>query len=136
MICKLCLSLLLLVPLVASAKSVAPYLKRKNVYAVPEGYVTAAFNNLADVLQTARAVPYYSADGKFGGFEISVIDKQSELRKLGLLPGDVMVKVNDVELDNAAKGLEAFQEVRDENVVKLQLLRKQKKLFLTYEKVK
>lgn len=117
-----------------SVRTAEPYLKKKNVYAVPQAYLDKTFSDLASVLQTARAVPYKGADGKFSGFELESIEKTSELRKLGFLPGDVMTQVNDVALDNAGKGLEAFQTIRFAKVIKVHLLRKKKRLVLTYEK--
>lgn len=131
------LSLILMVgfSLWANAKVREPYLKAKNLYAVPQSYLDAVLTNLNGVLQSARAVPYRTKAGAFAGFEIEAIEAKSDLRKLGLLAGDILLQINDTVLDAPGKGLEAFQTISLSKTVKLHLLRKKKRLVLSYEKV-
>lgn len=56
--------------------------------------------------------------------------KQSEPRSLGLKQGDILVGVNELELTNSEKGLEAFEKLNSNKPLKLQIIRKGKKQTL------
>lgn len=96
----------------------------ENEYMVNQAFLEKNLLNLNEILQTAKATGYTDpATGKFKGFLIQSIDDNSPFRKLGINQGDVLTAVNDIVLDNAGKGLEAFQKLRNSPKITLQILR-------------
>ncbi len=90
--------------------------------------------NLSEVLQTARAVPYVDpSTGKFRGFLVQTIDQGSLFSQLGIRQGDVLTGVNDIVLDNAGKGLEAFQRLRASQKISLKFIRGGSEQTLNYD---
>ncbi len=86
---------------------------------LPAAAVSGAAANLGSALQSARAVPYLSQEGRFAGFHITRLEPDSLFAKAGIQSGDIIRSVNEVVLDNPGKGLEAFQSLRTSNVAKV-----------------
>jgi len=103
-------------------------------FAVKKDFLDKQLLNLNDILQTARAVPYIDqGSGKFRGFLIQSIDAQSPFAQLGIKQGDILTGVNDIVLDNAGKGLEAFQRLRSAPTVDLKVIRGGQETSLNYK---
>lgn len=93
-------------------------------YVVNQTFLEKNLLNLNEILQTARAVPYLEpGTGKFMGFLVQSMDDDSPFSKLGVRRGDILVGVNDIVLDNAGKGLEAFQRLRNSPKIELRYIR-------------
>jgi type II secretory pathway component PulC len=106
----------------------------ENQFVVNQAFLEKNLLNLNEILQTARATPYVDpSSGKFRGFLIQSIDPNSPFRKLGVNQGDVLTAVNDIVLDNAGKGLEAFQKLRNSPKVSLQVLRGGQPYSMSYD---
>ncbi len=106
----------------------------ENQFVVNQGFLEKNLLNLNEILQTARAIPYVDrSSGKFRGFLIQSIDANSPFKKLGVNQGDVLTAVNDIVLDNAGKGLEAFQKLRNSPKVTLQVLRGGQPHMMSYD---
>jgi type II secretory pathway component PulC len=118
----------------AAPRRDAPYLKSKNFYVVPQAYLDKLILNLETVLKTAKAVPEVGPDNQLKGFKVTLVEKGSEFKKLGIEKNDLLVQINDVTLSEPIKALEAFQSIRTANPVKVHLLRKNQKVVLTYQK--
>jgi len=105
-----------------------------NEFNVKKDFVEKNLMNLNDILQTARAVPYIEpGTGKFKGFLIQSIDQNSPFAQLGLRQGDVLAGVNDIILDNAGKGLEAFQRLRNSPKISLKVIRGGEERTMSYD---
>ncbi len=105
----------------------------EKTYAVKKSFLEDKLHNLPDVLQTARAVPYLEpGTGKFMGFLVQSVDPGSPFAQLGIHQGDILTNVNDIVLDNAGKGLEAFQRLRNSPDVILGIIRGGEKTTLTF----
>lgn len=103
-------------------------------FEVQQSFLEKNLLNLNEILQTARAVPYTEpGTGKFKGFLIQSIDNSSPFAQLGIRQGDILTAVNDIVLDNAGKGLEAFQRLRNSPKVSLEVLRGGSKTTLSYD---
>lgn len=74
-------------------------------------------NDLPSVLQSARAVQVP------GGFRIEEIMPNSIFEKLGLKPGDTIRGVNGEAVDNPAKAMELYNQLRTANSIKLDIER-------------
>ncbi len=106
----------------------------ENQFVVNQSFLEKNLLNLNEILQTARAEPYVEpSSGKFRGFLIKSMDPNSPFRKLGVNQGDVLTAVNDIVLDNAGKGLEAFQKLRNSPKVSLQVLRGGQPYSMSYD---
>ena len=108
--------------------------KAEGEYTVKRDFLEKQLLNLTDILQTARAVPYIDPQtGRFRGFLVQSMDPNSPFRQLGVNTGDVVTAVGDIVLDNAGKGLEAFQRLRNSAQVNLRVLRGGQEQSLNYD---
>ena len=102
-------------------------------FEVSKSFLETKLLNLNKILQTARAVPYIEpGTNQFQGFLVQSIDPDSPFAELGIRQGDVLKQVNDITLDNAGKGLEAFQQLRNSGDIKLKIVRSGREQTLEY----
>ena len=71
--------------------------------------------------------------GKFRGFLVQSVDPGSPFSALGIRQGDILTGVNDIVLDNAGKGLEAFQRLRNSPKITLDVIRGGSKQTMSYD---
>ncbi len=93
--------------------------------------VTAALNDPTRLMTQAQAVPYL-ADGKLDGFRLHVMPV-GFFDKIGLRTNDVVQRINGVELRDPGMLLSLFQQLRNENMVRVDLVRNSQRQTLTYE---
>ena len=106
----------------------------ENQYAVNKQFLDKQLLNLTEILQTAKAVPYIDpSSGKFRGFLVQTIDPSSPFMALGVRQGDILTGVNEIVLDNAGKGLEAFQRLRNSSEVNLKVIRGGQEQSINYK---
>lgn len=94
--------------------------------------VDQAMNDLPKLLSQARAVPYL-VNGAMSGFRLDFVAPASFYEKIGLQYGDVLQQVNGVEIRDPATMLTLFQQLRNEQTVKLDVLRNSQRSTLTYD---
>src|SRR5215510_9045990 len=94
--------------------------------------VDQAMNDFPKLLSQARAVPYL-VNGSMSGFRLDFVAPASFYEKIGLKYGDVLQQVNGVEIRDPATMLTLFQQLRNEQTVKLDVLRNNQRSTLTYE---
>jgi general secretion pathway protein C len=80
-----------------------------------------AIQNMDKLFTEIRAVPNFQ-DGKASGMKILSVKPGSVFAKLGLKRGDVLNKINGVELD-VRKGFEIFNQLKDQKNLTLDLVR-------------
>ncbi len=88
--------------------------------------------DLPKLLSQARAVPNYS-DGNLNGWRIELVKPNSMFQKLGLQKGDVVQRINGVEVRDPGMMLTLFQQVKNEQSVSLDMLRSDRAMTVTYE---
>jgi len=88
--------------------------------------------NINEVFTQARAVPFFQ-DGKTVGFRVFAIKPGSVFEKIGLQNGDVIQRVNGVELTDPGKALSLFTELQNEGHVALDLERNKQVKKFSYE---
>lgn len=76
---------------------------------------TAAINMHA-LAQDARIVPAFQ-NGRTIGFKLFAIRAESEFARAGLQNGDVITRINGIELSSPERALEAYQRVHDGLIV-------------------
>ena len=104
----------------------------ENKFQIKKAFLDEQMNNLANILQTAKAVPAIEG-GKMKGFLIQTIEEDSIFASLGLGEGDVLKEVNGIILDNAGKGLEAFTALKGSNKIELKVNRGGQEQTISYE---
>jgi type II secretory pathway component PulC len=80
-------------------------------------------------------MPYYNLrdNGKLEGWQLIEIKPKSVLEHLGLAPQDVLLRMNGTPILDPATLLRLLQELQQQKIVKLDLLRHTDPLTLTYE---
>jgi type II secretory pathway component PulC len=89
---------------------------------VDRASMLANTRNLNRFLMQARAVPYMK-QGRIVGFRITRISQGSLYEKIGLRNGDVLLRVNMRNLDDPAKLLSLYQEMRNKRHISILLSR-------------
>lgn len=91
--------------------------------------------NMADLpklLSEARVGPVYT-EGKMDGWKIEAINPKSFYERIGLQAGDVLQRVNGVEIRDPGMILSLFQQLKDEKSVSLDMLRDGRKTTMQFE---
>ncbi len=121
------------VPLVAGAPSEG-FAKEEGdgKYIVDKAELNSQLENLDQLITQARVIPNYT-QGKVDGFKIFAIKPNSIFQRLGFRNGDIIEAVNGTPLDNPAKGLQLFQELRNLPRFEINMRRHSNKRTHSYE---
>lgn len=95
--------------------------------------VDRAMNNLNELFTQARAVPYSSPDGATQGFRLFSIKPQSLVDRIGLKNGDIVQRVNGVEISDPSTAFGLLQELQGHSQVRVEVMRNHQPLTLSYE---
>ncbi|MHA7630229.1 type II secretion system protein GspC [Corallococcus sp. M7] len=93
-----------------------------DTYVVPREDLTEALTHLNELSMQARVVPAFK-DGRPMGFKLFSIREESFYSRLGLRNGDVLQRINGLDLDSPDKALEAFTKLRDARRIELRIER-------------
>jgi general secretion pathway protein C len=94
--------------------------------------VERAMSDLPKLLTQARAVPNM-VNGSPNGFRIDYIAPASFYEKIGVQTGDILQRVNGVDIRDPSTMLSLLQQLKNERVVKLDLVRNNQASTVTYE---
>ncbi len=103
-----------------------------NKFVVDQREVTGSMENMNQLLTQARVVPVID-DGKTTGFRIFAITPNSLYEKIGLQNGDVIQRINSVEIDDPNKFFQTYQNLKDEKNITVDIVRNGAKQSLSYE---
>ncbi len=106
-----------------NVRSVGP-----NAYVVSRDELTKATSNLASLSSQARLVPARRENG----FKIFSIKPNSLYKKIGLENGDIIQRINGIDLTSPDKALEAYQRLRNVNKISIDIVRRGKKESMEY----
>lgn len=90
----------------------------------------AANPNLHELAQDARIVPAFQ-NGRAIGFKLFSIRASSDFARAGLQNGDVVTRINGIELSSPERALEAYQRANDGLIV-VDFLRRGERGTLTH----
>jgi general secretion pathway protein C len=90
------------------------------------------FANVGSLASQATITPYF-VDGQQLGFRLSQIRAGGVLLQMGLQEGDVLQKVNGLNIHTPQEALQAYQQLQTESTVRLSILRNNNPTTLTYE---
>ena len=91
-----------------------------------------AMKNLPQLLTKARVIPSFK-DGKPDGFRIFAIAKDSLYAKIGLQNGDILHRINNVDVKSPQNFMKVIEQLKDENSINVDLVRNNKKETFSYE---
>jgi len=94
--------------------------------------VENALQNINQLLTQIRVVPNFQ-NGQTNGFKVFAIKPNSIFSKIGLKNGDVIQRVNDRDITTPDKAFQAFQELRNEKSLSVEILRRGERKSLHYE---
>lgn len=94
--------------------------------------VEQAMADLPKLLTQARAVPYV-VNGTPSGYRLDYVAPASFYERIGIQYGDVVQRVNGVDVRDPSSMLSLFQQLKNERMVKVDLVRNNQKTTVTYE---
>lgn len=100
-------------------------------YTIDRAEIDSAIANLDKLYTQVRAVPHFK-DGNPNGLKLLSVRSGSLFSKLGLQRGDILQKINGMDLD-IKKGLEIFNQLKSENNIIMVIERKGAPQTLEYE---
>ena len=103
-----------------------------NSFVMDRREVEGVLQDFNKLLTQVRVVPHF-ADGNPDGFKIFNIRPGSLFASLGMVNGDIIKRVNGLDITGPEQALQMFQQLRDESQVTVDLERFRKNLTLNYE---
>jgi general secretion pathway protein C len=94
--------------------------------------VELAMNDLPKLMTQARAMPHM-VNGAVNGFRIDYMAPASFYEKIGIQTGDILQRVNGVDIRDPGTMLNLLQQLKSERVVKLDMVRNNQPSTVTYE---
>lgn len=94
--------------------------------------VAQSMADLPKLLSEARVGPIY-ANGKVDGWKIDGLTQKGFYDRIGLKTGDILQRVNGVEIRDPGMMLNLFQQLKDERAVSLDLVRDGRKTTMLFE---
>jgi len=88
--------------------------------------------NMSKLLTQIRVVPNFT-NGQPDGFKVFAIRPGSLFAKIGLQNGDVIKRINGIELLGPEQAFEAYQRLKDETSFQIDLVRRNQNQTFTYE---
>ncbi len=104
----------------------------ENSFSLDENTVTQLTSNINQFMTQVRIIPYFEGN-KSAGYRLAAMRPGSAFAQLGFRGGDIIQRVNDVELTSPEKMYTIFQNLKDEKRVTVDILRQGRKSTLTYE---
>jgi len=101
-------------------------------YRIPQEDLKDAFENMNQLLTQVRVVPNFK-DGEPDGFKLLSIKRGSLVHKAGLRDGDIIQRVNGIEIDSPEKAFEVYEQVRNEPAISVEIVRGGRRRTFSYE---
>jgi general secretion pathway protein C len=103
-----------------------------NKFLIDRRELESTVANINEVFTQARAVPFFE-NGKTVGFRVFAIKPGSVFEKIGLQNGDVINRVNGVELTDPTKAISLFTELQNEGHIAVDLQRNKQAKNFSYD---
>ena len=103
-----------------------------NRYRIPQEDLKGAFENMNHLLTQVRVVPNFK-DGEPDGFKLLSIKRGSLIHQGGLRDGDIIKRVNGIEIDSPEKAFEVYEQLRNEPLITVEIIRGGRGRTLNYE---
>ena len=103
----------------------------QGTWRVDRNLITEQFADLGTLSRQVRVVPH-TIQGRPSGFRLTRL-RPGLLQQIGLINGDVLQRVNGLDINSPEEALRAYQAVQSESTVRLEILRRNSPTTLTYE---
>jgi general secretion pathway protein C len=90
-------------------------------------------DNMGAMMTQVRVVPNVGEGGQVDGFKVFAIRPGSLFAKIGLQNGDVVKRINGIEVQGPEQAMAAYAQLRDETNINIELVRQNQNKTLTYE---
>lgn len=100
-------------------------------FTIDQKEIENAMSNLDKLYTDIRAVPNFEG-GKVSGMKVLSVRSGSLFSKLGLQRGDILQRINGIELD-VRKGFEIFNQLKDQKSLTVDLVRQGSQQTFEYE---
>ncbi|MEW6488097.1 MAG: type II secretion system protein GspC [Thermodesulfobacteriota bacterium] len=104
----------------------------ENNWLIDSREIEQASANMSQLMTQIRVVPNF-ADGQPDGFKVFAIRPGSLFSKIGLQNGDVLKRINGIELVGPEQGFQAYQALKDETSIQIDLVRRNENKTFSYE---
>lgn len=104
----------------------------ENEWVLDRREIDEAMKNLPQLLTKARIIPNFK-DGKPDGFRIFAIARNSLFSKIGLQNGDILNRVNSVDVKNPQNFMKVLEQLKDENSISIDLVRSNQQKTFNYD---
>lgn len=101
-------------------------------YLIDQAEVESALTNMNQLMTQVRVVPNFE-DGVTNGFKVFAIRPNSLFARIGLQNGDVVQRINDLEITTPDRAFQAFNMLRNERSLSVDILRRGSQQSLRYE---
>ncbi len=101
-------------------------------YRIPQEDLRDAFENMSHLLTQVRVVPNFR-NGEPDGFKLLSIKRGSLIHQAGLRDGDIIKRVNGIEIDSPEKAFEVYEQVRNEPLITVEIVRGGRRKTFSYE---
>lgn len=115
----------------ASHSSFAKKITEKQ-YLLNQQKVQQALNNPEQILTEARLLPNIE-DGKQNGFKVLEVKPGGIYEGLGLRNGDILLRVNDLEISNPEVAMQAMYALKGMSTVSLDIIRNGERTTMSYQ---
>ena len=89
-------------------------------------------SNMSSLMTQIRVVPNFT-DGQPDGFKVFAIRPGSIFARIGLQNGDVIKRINGLEIQGPEQAFAAYQQLAAETNIQIDLVRRSENKTLTYE---
>ena len=103
-----------------------------NRWQIPALVAEDARANIGELLKQVQASPYMEGN-QTTGFQIRRLKAGSLIARIGLKRGDILRKINGLELDSPEKALQIFAQLRQSRQISIDLERRGKAMTFAYE---
>ena len=103
----------------------------QGTWRVKRDLIVEQFADLGTLSRQVRVTPH-TIQGRPSGFRLTRL-RPGLLQRIGLLNGDVLQRVNGLDINSPEEALKAYQAVQSEPTVRLEILRRNSPTTLTYE---
>ncbi len=104
----------------------------RDTYIVDQGNVQQAISNPGQMMTDARLRPNVM-DGKQEGFILSEVKPGGIYQSLGLQNGDILLRINEYDISNPERALQAFTALKGLERVQVDLIRAGSRMTMTYQ---
>jgi general secretion pathway protein C len=104
----------------------------ENEFTISRAVLDENLNDLESLSRMGRALLHRGPDGQFDGYRLSAIRRGSLPDQLGIRNGDIVHKVNGMDLNSVQGAMQALQTMQNQSSFKFEVTRRGQPVTLSY----